>query len=74
MYFNAIYTLVMGISKIYVILSFLDILMGHLHWMHPEDCNDHWGGEPISPIRLKPFKLVITYINPTIFYRKWFKT
>ena len=44
----------MGISKIYVNLSFLDILMGHLHWMHPEDCNDHWGGEPISPIRLKP--------------------
>ena len=32
----------------------LDILMGHLHWMHPGDCNDHWGGEPISPIRLKP--------------------
>ena len=30
-YFYAIYTLVMGISKIYVILSFLDILMGHLY-------------------------------------------
>ena len=52
-YFNAICTLVMGISKIYVNLSFLDILMGHLHWMHPEDCNDHWGGEPLKPHSVK---------------------
>ena len=36
--------------------------------------NKQTGGEPISPIHLKPFKLVITYIYPTIFYRKWFKT
>ena len=32
------------------------------------------GGKPLSPIRLKPFKLLITYIYPTIFYQKWSKT
>ena len=49
----------------------LDILMGQLHWMHPGDCNDHWGGKLIkAPFGYKPFKLVITYIYLTIFYRK----
>ena len=38
-----------GLVKTNVNLSFLDILMGHLHWMHPEDCNDHWGGKPLKP-------------------------
>ena len=40
--------------------------MGQLYWMYPEGCNSHWGGKPLSPIRLKPFKLLITYIYPTI--------
>ena len=48
--------------------------MGQLYWMYPEGCNSHWGGKPLSPIRLKPFKLLITYIYPTIFYQKWSKT
>ena len=43
-----------GLVRTNVNLSFLDILMGQLHLMHPEDCNDHWGGEPLCPIRLKP--------------------
>ena len=34
--------------------------MGQLHCMYPEGCNSHWGGKPLSPIRLKPFKLLIT--------------
>ena len=52
----------------------LDIPMGQLYWMHPEGCNSHWGGKPLSPIRLKPFKLLITYIYLTIFYQKWSRT
>ena len=43
----------------------LDIPMGQLHWMHPEGCTSHWGGKPLSPIRLKPFKLLIIYIYVT---------
>ena len=31
----------------------LDILMGQLHWMHPGDCNDHWGGKPLKPHSVK---------------------
>ena len=52
----------------------LDNPMGQLHCMYPEGCDSHWGGKPLSPIRLKPFKLLITYIYPTIFYQKWSKT
>ena len=52
----------------------LDIPMGQLYWMHPEGCNGHWVGKPLSPICLKPFKLLITYIYLAIFYQKWSKT
>ena len=48
----------------------LDNPMGQLYWMYPEGCNSHWGGKPLSPIRLKPFKLLITYIYLTIFLPK----
>ena len=52
----------------------LDNPMGQLYWMHPEGCNSHWGGKPLSLIWLKPFKLLITYIYLTIFYQKWSRT
>ena len=42
-----------GLVKTNVNLSFLDILMGQLHWMHPGDCNDHWGGKPLKPHSVK---------------------
>ena len=58
----------------HVNFAYLDNLMGQLYWMYPEGCNSHWGGKPLSPIRLKPFKLLITYIYPTIFYQKWSRT
>ena len=57
-----------------LILLNLDIPMGQLYCMYPEGCHSDWGGKPLSPIRLKPFKLLITYFYPTIFYQKWSKT
>ena len=64
-YFNAIWS---GFNDNYVkSVNFvnLDNLMGQLYWMYPEGCNSHWGGKPISSIRLKSlnhwYQVVLTF-------------
>ena len=65
MAFSLITSVLRGFVEINRKLSFFRHLMGQLYWRYPGDCNEHWGGEPIIPIRLKSlnhwYQVILTF-------------